>query len=209
MNISYTHKPIKKNILIKENNNNKYINDKSKVNISFQQNNKNQKTLSKKNIYGTEIKELNKNKLFRKDKILNNGKEIPKVKLNFIPKFNEIIEIADDICDNNFSKDNDLNSSNNIVSKEKNDNKKVYSKRKIKPIKDLNKNFFSNGFEPKTNYNSKTSKNKISIINIMKNNFNKNNKLKTNNNNIQKKNKSKILDFNKSNSVTKNEKRIK
>ena len=209
MNISYTHKPIQKNNIIKENNNNnKYINDKSKINISFQQNNKNKKILDKKNIYGTEIKELNKKYLFRKDKILNR-KEIPKVKLNFMPKFNEIIESADDICDNNFSNENDLNSSNNILSKEKYENKKTFSKRKIKPIKELNKNFFSNGFEPKTNYNPRTSKNKISIINIMKNNFNKNNKLKTNNISIQKKNKSKIIDNNKSNSVTKNEKRIK
>ena len=206
MNISFTNRPPFENLNKLEKNPNKNINDKSKINVSFQHNYKNTKLIKTKNLYGTENKQRNNNIFFQKDKY-SIKKEIPKVKLNFMPKFDEIHEITDDVCENNYIEDKELIIKNHLLYKD-NDNKKTASKKKIKPMKDLNNNFYSNTFAPK-NYNSNTSKNKISIIKMMKNNFNKANKLNSNADSIQKRNKNEILIQNKSSSATKNIKRIK
>ena len=205
-NISFTNKPSFENINKLEKNLNKNISDKSKINISFQRNNKNTKLIKTKYLYGTENKQQNKNIFFQKDKF-SIKKEIPKVKLNFMPKFNEILEIDDDVCENNYIESKELNIRNHLLYKGK-DNKKMDSKKKIKPIKDLNNNFYFNALAPK-NYNNNTSKSKISIIKMMKNNFNNSNKLKSNTDSIQKKNKNNIFNQSKSNSATKSIKRIK
>ena len=126
MNISYTYKPSSKKLNKKENNINKNINNKSKINISFQQNNKNSKIINKKNLYGTDTKEIKRNSYIKKDKIIKK-KEVPKVKLSFKPKFNEILEIEDDIGENNYIGNEELNLSKNLFFKDKNEKKVISS----------------------------------------------------------------------------------
>ena len=211
LNISYTNNnQLSKNISKKEynnsNNNNKYMNNKSKINASYHKNYKNSELKSRKNLYSTETKEYAQ-KLFLQNES-KRKREMPKVKLDFKPK-DKIIEMTDDIFDKmNYyiEEDKELNLSNNLFNKE--ENKKISSKEKAKPIKSLNKKFYSN-INSKNKYNATNSKNRINIIKMMKNSFNRNNKLKNNINSIKNKNKIKIINKYKSNSATKNENRIK
>ena len=215
MNSSYTNqKSIHKRIQKKDNinNNNNYKKKKSKMNISFQHN-KNPKINTKRNIFCNDNKELNKKLTIPKEKY-SDKKDTPKIKLDFQPKFNEIMEIADDIGDfhnRNYNEDDEFNSSNSLIINKNNDFIQN-SNEKVRPIKILKNNFYLNILESKNNYNLKSSKNKINIIKDIKNNFNKNIKINNNTNNassIKKKKNIKIINRNKWNSVSKNMKRIK
>jgi len=150
MNISYTnHIQLHKKFNNNDNTNNNYIN-KNKINISFQQNNMKSKINSKKNIYDTDYKDINKKIIFHKEK---NKKEVPKVKLDLKPKYNyDTAKIGEDILSDNFG-DNKYSLMNSIIFKE---SQKTFSKEKIKPIKPLNKYFYSNMLVHKNNYNFMT-----------------------------------------------------
>ena len=206
MNISYTnHMQLPKKFNKNDNNINNYIN-KNKINISFQQNNIKSKINSRKDIYDTDSKDINKKIIFHKE---NNKKEVPKVKIEFKPKYNyDTTKIGEEILsDSNFGDNNYL--MNSLIYKE---SQKTISKEKINAIKPLNKYFYSNMLVNKNNYNFITLKNKINLNKIKKNILNinnKNNKLKFDTNNLQNKNKNKIINQIKSNSATKNPNRIK
>jgi hypothetical protein len=195
-----------------KNNNNNHLKNKSKVNASFQLNNKISNMNSKKNIFNSDVKEFNKKLIFQKEKKVNK-KGVQKIKLDFKPKFNEIMEIKDDFGGINGNNgciiDDELDLSNSLFLREKDENKKKLTKNNVKTGNILNKKYNSNHIKSKNEFNCKPLKNKISIVKSIKNNFNINCKLKNNTNSVQKKNKNKIANKNISNSAAKNIKRIK
>lgn len=213
LNISYTNnKPIQNNLMKNSNTNNNHPKNKSKVNASFQLNTKISNMNSKKNIFNSDVKEFNKKLIFQKEKKVSK-KGVQKIKLDFKPKFNEIMEIKDDFGgingNNGYIIDDELDLSNSLFLREKDENKKKLSKNNVKTGNTLNKKNHSNHIKSKNEFNFKPLKNKISIVKTIKNNFNINCKMKNNTNSVQKKNKNKIANKNISNSATKNIKRIK
>jgi hypothetical protein len=211
MDISYSHhRKIPKRFQKKDNNNNNDIKNKSKkIDISFQYN-KSSSINSKRNLLSNDYKDLNKKSFLQKEK-RTEKKEIPKLKLKFQSNSKEVSEIADNFGEcktKNYNEEYDSNYHSAISNK----NNENISKEKVRPIKILKNNFYLNILDPKNNYNSKASQNKINLIKDIKNNLNHLNKEINSNNNsnatsAKKKNKIKIIN-NKSNSVAKSIKRI-